>query len=56
MDYGEEGMRDTCDALDAAAVAHAGCGDSRRAAFAPAILNGHGRRVAIFSVTATASG
>ena len=56
MDFHEEGLLDTWDALHHAGVAHAGSGAHREAAFKPVVLDACGRKVAYLSVSAAGCG
>lgn len=49
MDFGAEGMRNTVRALDAAAVRHAGFGETLAEAIRPRVLSAGGRSLAFFS-------
>ena len=49
MDYGPEGLAETCDKLDVAGIAHAGAGDNNGAACAPAILNHNGHTIGLLA-------
>lgn len=53
MDYGREGLADTIGALDAAGVRHVGAGADADAAYAPAIIEMRGIRVAVLGYVAT---
>ena len=56
MDFREEGLVDTWEALDAARIMHAGSGVDRTSALRPALLRANGRRVACFSISAAGCG
>ena len=56
LDFREQGLRDTWEALEAAGVEHSGTGEDRDLALRPAVIDSQGRRVAIFSISAAGSG
>jgi poly-gamma-glutamate synthesis protein (capsule biosynthesis protein) len=56
MDFQEEGLDDTCEALTALGIAHAGSGSNLAVALRPAILKAMGRKIAVFSVAASGCG
>ncbi|MGW4535373.1 CapA family protein [Nocardia sp. NPDC004340] len=56
LDFGNRGLLDTLDALDAAGIRAAGAGASIDAACRPQVVEPAGRRVVIVSVASTSSG
>ncbi len=55
-DYGWPGMRQSLDALDAAAVPHVGAGPDIDAALRPVMLEAQGRTVAFLGLSSTSAG
>ncbi|KAH8895226.1 hypothetical protein GQ53DRAFT_855387 [Thozetella sp. PMI_491] len=53
MDFGEEGLRETIQALGSAGIAHCGGGRNRSESFAPVIKEIDGTKVAYIGVTTT---
>lgn len=53
MDFGAVGLADTLTALDAAGIRHAGAGADESAAYAPAVVDVRGLRVAFLGYVAT---
>lgn len=51
LDFGEEGFKDTIDALDEAGISHAGVGFNIEEARAPAIIHKGGLRIAFLGAT-----
>jgi len=49
MDYGDDGLRDTLDALDSAGVAYSGAGINSDEAYRPALIRNSDYTVALFS-------
>jgi poly-gamma-glutamate capsule biosynthesis protein CapA/YwtB (metallophosphatase superfamily)/outer membrane protein assembly factor BamB len=52
LDYGNEGLAETLDTLDALGVAHVGAGRSREEAHAPALFDLNGVRIAVLGYAA----
>ncbi len=49
MDFGPDGLAETCDKLDAAGIAYAGAGNHRRAACSPAVLTRNGLAIGLLA-------
>uniref|UniRef100_A0A7S2MBU2 Capsule synthesis protein CapA domain-containing protein n=1 Tax=Haptolina brevifila TaxID=156173 RepID=A0A7S2MBU2_9EUKA len=56
LDFREDGLFDTWEALAAAGVAHAGAGEDASSALKPVVLRALGRRIAFFAVSAAGCG
>ncbi|MCZ7527493.1 MAG: CapA family protein [Acidimicrobiia bacterium] len=51
LDFGEDGLLDTCEHLDRAGIAHVGAGPDAARARAPAVLESRGSRVTVVGAT-----
>jgi poly-gamma-glutamate synthesis protein (capsule biosynthesis protein) len=53
LDYGEHGLRETLQRLDAAGIAHVGAGADLNAALRPAMIDAGGARIGVIGMTDT---
>ena len=56
LDFREDGLFDTWEALGAARIAHAGSGENAGRALRPVVLRSMGRRIAYFAISAAGCG